>query len=91
MFQSGRYIFKRAPTARECDAGPTIATFTPPHEMTSMAFVDLCRRWGYLVGGQSGYLAERRLVQIATMGAITRAACAPLFEKLDRFVSTGTV
>jgi hypothetical protein len=64
--------------------------FTPPHEMTSSAFVDLCRRWGFLVGGQSGYLAKRRLVQIATMGAITRAACAPLFQKLERFLSTGT-
>jgi aspartate aminotransferase-like enzyme len=79
-----------APIAHECDAGPTIATFTPPHEMTSSAFVDLCRSWGFLVGGQSGYLAERRLVQIATMGAITRAACSRLFEQLGRFVSFGT-
>ncbi len=92
----GRHVRRKlrcvrlAPMARECDAGPTIATFTPPHEMTSSAFVDLCRSWGFLVGGQSGYLAERRLVQIATMGATTRAACAPLFEHLERFVSVGT-
>jgi aspartate aminotransferase-like enzyme len=79
-----------APMARECDAGPTIVTFTPPHEMTSSAFVDLCHSWGFLIGGQSGYLAERRLVQIATMGAITRAACAPLFERLELCISNGT-
>jgi aspartate aminotransferase-like enzyme len=89
----GRYIRRELrrlglpPMAQECDAGPTIATFTPPHEMTSTAFVELCRSWGFLVGGQSAYLAERCLVQIATMGAITRAACTPLFEKLERFVS----
>ena len=29
-------------------------------------------RWGFAIGGESSYLAERRLVQIATMGAVTR-------------------
>jgi len=71
------------PVAQECHAGPTISTFTAPQGLTSQDFVDICRRWGFLVGGQSAYLAERRLVQIATMGAITRAACGPLFRRLE--------
>ena len=69
--------------ASECQSGPTITTFAPPSGWTSSAFVDLCRSWGFLIGGQSGYLADRRLVQIATMGAITGEACAPLFKHLE--------
>jgi aspartate aminotransferase-like enzyme len=71
------------PLAGECHSGPTIATFAPPAGWTAPAFVDLCRSWGFLIGGQSGYLAERRLVQIATMGAITAEACTPLFKDLE--------
>ena len=71
------------PSADECQSGPTITTFAPPKGWTSQAFVDLCRSWGFLIGGESSYLAERRLVQIATMGAITGAACTPLFKHLE--------
>jgi hypothetical protein len=48
--------------------------------------VERCRAWGYAIGGQSGYLAERRLVQIATMGAIGREDLIPLFQHLHRLV-----
>ena len=41
-----------------------------------------CRQWGYDIGGQSGYLAERRLVQIATMGAVMAAQIDGLFDQL---------
>ena len=34
------------------------------------------------------YLAERRLVQVATLGAITRAACVPLFKHLEQLRSS---
>lgn len=73
-----------APLVRECDASPVLSTFAPWEGWRSQAFVDLCRNAGFLIGGQSTYLAERRLVQIATMGAITRAACAPLFSYLEQ-------
>ncbi|HEY2249683.1 MAG TPA: aminotransferase class V-fold PLP-dependent enzyme, partial [Planctomycetaceae bacterium] len=77
------------PMASERDACPTLSTFAPWAGWTSPAFVDLCRIAGYLIAGQSTYLTERRLVQIATMGAITRGNCASLFEFLERARTMG--
>jgi aspartate aminotransferase-like enzyme len=71
------------PLAQDEWASPVVTTFTPPGEESAPAFVGRCRRWGYALGGQSSYLAKRRLVQIATMGAVTRAMCAPLFGHLE--------
>jgi aspartate aminotransferase-like enzyme len=85
----GRYVRQRLrelglpPLAAECQSGPTITTFTPPTGWTSQSFVSLCRNWGFLIAGQSGYLAESCLVQIATMGATTKETCQPLFERLE--------
>ncbi len=70
------------PLAREACASPVVTTFAPPGGEPSAPFVERCRSWGFAIGGQSGYLAERRLVQIATMGAVTRTDCEPLFELL---------
>ncbi len=86
----GRYVQRQLrhiglpPIANEKIACPTLSTFAPWEGWTSPAFVELCRRAGFIVGGQSAYLAERRLVQIATMGAITCEDCAPLFEYLSQ-------
>ena len=79
------------PLAAEAHASPVVTTFAPPANESSEVFVARCRQWGYVIGGQSGYLAERRLVQIATMGAITRDACAPLFEHLRQWMETGSI
>jgi|GEM_PF-60675 len=80
------------PLADEHCASPTVTTFAPPDGWTSEAFVDLCREWGFLIGGQSNYLAGRRLVQIATMGAITRDNMQPLLERLHlQFPNAGHV
>lgn len=70
------------PLADEACACPVITTFAPPAAESSAAFVARCQAWGFAIGGQSQYLAERRLVQVATMGAITRDDCIPLFEQL---------
>jgi aspartate aminotransferase-like enzyme len=70
------------PLAADTCAAPVVTTFAPPNGETSEAFVARCQFWGFEIGGQSGYLAERRLVQIATMGAVTREPCAPLFDYL---------
>jgi hypothetical protein len=59
-----------------------VTSFAPPGTATTAEFVDRCRQWGYIIGGQSGYLAEHRLVQIATMGAVTREDCQGLFERM---------
>lgn len=86
----GQYVRRQlrrmglTPIASERHACPILSTFAPWEGWTSPAFVDLCRRAGYLIAGQSTYLSERRLVQIATMGAITRQDCAGLFEFLER-------
>jgi aspartate aminotransferase-like enzyme len=72
------------PLADESCAAPVITTFAPVGDETSEAFVARCLDWGFFIGGQSGYLADRRLVQIATMGDISREDCAPLFDRLSR-------
>jgi aspartate aminotransferase-like enzyme len=74
------------PLAAEDCAAPVVTTFAPPEGESSEAFVARCRYWGYEIGGHSGYLAERRLVQIATMGAVTCELCAPLFSHLENFL-----
>jgi aspartate aminotransferase-like enzyme len=75
------------PLATDGSASPVVTTFAPPGDETSAAFVARCRAWGFAIGGQSGYLAERRLVQIATMGAVTRDMFAPLFEHVERYLA----
>lgn len=70
------------PLAAEEVACPVVTTFTPPNGESSEEFVSRCQSWGFDIGGQSGYLAQRRLVQIATMGAIRREDCALLFEHM---------
>jgi aspartate aminotransferase-like enzyme len=74
------------PLAREEWAAPVVTTFSPPGGASSGAFVERCLSWGVAIGGQSSYLAERRLVQIATMGAVTREMCATLFQHLQSWL-----
>jgi aspartate aminotransferase-like enzyme len=78
------------PLADEPWACPVVTTFAPPGDESTEEFVARCRSWGFAIGGQSGYLAERRLVQIATMGAIAREDCVPLFEKLSSWLAGTT-
>jgi aspartate aminotransferase-like enzyme len=70
------------PLAPEESACPVVTTFTPPGGATAAQMVERCLSWGIAIGGQSSYLAERRLVQVATMGAVTREMCATLFQHL---------
>jgi aspartate aminotransferase-like enzyme len=70
------------PLAGEDWAAPVITTFAPPCGEVSEAFVARCHFWGFSIGGASGYLQERRLVQIATMGAVRQEDVAPLFDHL---------
>jgi aspartate aminotransferase-like enzyme len=74
------------PLAQDDHACPVVTTFTPPGEESSADFVGRCRAWGYAIGGQSAYLAERRYVQIATMGAVTREQVEPLFDRIGRWL-----
>ena len=70
------------PMAPAAIANPSIVTFAPPEGMSTAAFVAMCRAWGYLVAGQSGYLAERNFVQLAVMGCVTRSDIDPLLDRL---------
>lgn len=76
-----------SPLTREDCASPVVTTFAPPEDEASEAFVARCRWWGFAIGGESAYLAQRRLVQIATMGAVTKDVCAPLFDHLAGWLS----
>src|SRR5262249_40606179 len=84
----GEYVRRRlreiglTPLVEGPCASPVITTFAPPELETSQSFVERCRKWGFAIGGLSGYLSERRLVQIATMGAVTAEESAPLFDQL---------
>src|SRR5262249_41966096 len=75
------------PLAREDAACPVVTTFSPPGDESSLSFVVRCRGWGFAIGGQSAYLSRRRLVQVATMGAITREQCAPFFTHLEKWLA----
>ncbi len=75
-----------APIAADEWASPVITTFAPPEGETSQSLVAQCMAWGYAIGGHSQYLLERRLVQVATMGAVTREDCSGLFKRLGRWL-----
>jgi aspartate aminotransferase-like enzyme len=72
------------PLAADEVACPIVTTFAPPNGDSSEDFVARCQSWGFDIGGQSSYLAQRRLVQIATMGAICKEDFAQLFEQLSQ-------
>jgi aspartate aminotransferase-like enzyme len=72
------------PLADDRCASPVITTFAPPEGELPADFVERCAGWGYQVAGHSGYLAERGLVQIATMGDVSRADVAGFFARLER-------
>lgn len=88
----GRYARERLrdiglpPLADESAASPVITSFYPPGDEGSYDFVDRCQTWGFLIGGQSGYLAEQRLVQIANMGTISQKDLKRLFDQLQRWM-----
>ncbi len=75
------------PMAPEASASPVITTFTSPGRLSSIKFVARCRAWGFSIGGESTYLSDRRLVQIATMGAVEQQDIARWFEHLEDWLS----
>jgi aspartate aminotransferase-like enzyme len=88
----GRFVRDRLreiglpPLADESVASPVITSFYPPGDESSFDFVNRCQEWGFLIGGQSGYLMEQRLVQIANMGTIRRSDLEDLFEHMERYM-----
>jgi aspartate aminotransferase-like enzyme len=89
----GRYVRQQLrllglePLAREESSCPVVTTFTPPGLESSQAFVKRCQKWRFAIGGQSAYLSKRRLVQIATMGAVTHELVSPLFIYIGRWLN----
>lgn len=61
------------PMADDAIASPAIVTFAPPKGYSASEFVQRCMAEGYQIAGQSGYLAERGLVQVAVMGDLSDA------------------
>ncbi len=74
------------PMADESCSSPVITTFCPPGNESAVEFVNKCLEWGFLIGGQSGYLAELRLAQIANMGNVQRDDLARLFENMETYL-----
>src|SRR5437773_12077004 len=68
------------PLAGEDVACPVVTTFAPPAGESSEEFVDRCRSWGFVIGGQSGYFGQRRVVQVPSRGAVRRGEWAPPFQ-----------
>jgi len=66
------------PLPAEQDAAPCVTTFPIPSD----SFVEKCRRAGFELGSESGYLLKRRWAQIATMGAVDCADLDRLFAGL---------
>jgi len=66
------------PLAAEIDAAPCATTFVLPDH----TFVERCRRAGFELGSESGYLLKHRWGQIATMGAVDCADLDRLFTGL---------
>jgi len=66
------------PLAAEQDAAPCVTTFPIPDDH----FVEKCRRAGFELGSESGYLLKRRWAQIATMGGVDCADLDRLFAGL---------
>jgi aspartate aminotransferase-like enzyme len=85
----GRFVRERLravglpPMANESFASPVITSFYPPEGESSVDFVNRCETWGFLIGGQSGYLLEQGVVQIANMGVIVRDELERLFDRLQ--------
>lgn len=67
-------------------ASPVITSFYPPDDESSFDFVNRCQSWGFLIGGQSGYLMEQRLVQVANMGAICKGDLERFFDSMERWL-----
>ena len=67
------------PLAAETDAAPCVTTFPIP----SGRFVEDCRRAGFELGSESGYLLKRHWAQIATMGAVDCADLDRLFASIE--------
>ena len=76
------------PLSAESYAAPVITTFAPPRGESSDSFVTRCQGWGYAIGGASSYWQARRLVQIATMGAIRQEEFAGLFDHLREYLGS---
>jgi aspartate aminotransferase-like enzyme len=89
----GEYVRRRLrqlhlnPLASEERASPVVTTFTPPGQDTSAEFVTRCQSWGFAIGGQSQYLASRRLVQLATMGDVALEEVARFFDHLEQWLT----
>ncbi len=88
------YIRKRlvdlgiSPLVDDEQAAPIITTVIPPRDLTVTEFVELCRSWGILVGGESGYLQKRGWVQIANMGDLSREDCESFFVRLEKWLAS---
>ena len=72
--------------APEYASSPAMTTFEVPHGMTTPEFLSLAESWGYILAGNSSYLQDRRLAQIATYGEFQPENLAPLFASWEAWM-----
>lgn len=72
--------------SEEANASPAMITFAPPEGYTASEIVAKLYKAGYQIAGQSGYLAERNLIQIAIMGQINNDQVFGLVRVLERLI-----
>lgn len=89
----GRYIRRDLESmglsvlAREAEAAPVITSISSGCAENAERLLAGCRAAGFELHGGSGYLRERGLVQIATMGAVTLEHCRRLCRTLRQVVA----
>ncbi len=71
------------PLASEQHAATSITTFDVPFN----GFLEKCRRNGFELAGDSGYLRVRNWSQIATMGVLDRERMSALFDLIRKHCS----
>jgi aspartate aminotransferase-like enzyme len=67
-------------------AAPVITTFSPPRGMTATELVARSRRAGFEIAGESQYLRDRGLLQIAAMGDVSLDQVRSFFELFDGWI-----
>jgi aspartate aminotransferase-like enzyme len=70
----------------DATSSPVVMTIQPPQGVGAMELVERSRQWGYLIGGESGYLRDKNWVQLSTMGDLTRDDCEGWLSSMQQWL-----
>jgi aspartate aminotransferase-like enzyme len=72
--------------AESSKAAPVITTFAPPRGMSATEVVARSRRAGFEIAGESQYLRDRGLLQLATMGDVSMDHVRSFFDHFEEWM-----